>query len=133
MESMEIPARTAAQTVFSVLIVDPVVADRGYSSDLLRRRGYVVFEAAHADEALALLNSRLEIDALVTAAVIPGSMDGIALAQWVRSTRPVLHVVVLSDSDPGTGLFDEDIACVRKPLIPADFLATLPSPNIELP
>jgi CheY-like chemotaxis protein len=130
---MEVPASSAARTVCSILIVDDAITARAPLGELLRMRGYLVFEAADADQALTLLNSRLDIDALVTDVQMPGSMDGIALARWVRRARPTLRVLVLSGLDVASQLSGEGIACFRKPLAPDALLAALPRATSDTP
>jgi DNA-binding LytR/AlgR family response regulator len=54
-----------------------------------------VIEAADADEAVLVLKQRdLVVDVLFSDIEMPGSMDGFALAQWTRSNRPDLEVVL---------------------------------------
>lgn len=79
----------------AILLVDGEVGTRAPMAERLRAARYQVLEAATADEALALLNSRLDIDALVALDAVSGPMDGLALADWVRKTRPALDVVVV--------------------------------------
>lgn len=94
---MEVVTQRARDRARAILLVDGQIATRAPLAELLRSSSYQVFEAATSDEALALLNSRLEIDALVAHDEVSGSMDGIALADWVRRTRPALRVLVVSD------------------------------------
>jgi CheY-like chemotaxis protein len=123
----------ATHSVPAILIVDDAVATRAPLGALLRTRGYQVFEAANADEALALLNSRLEIQVVVTDVQMPGSsMDGVALARWLRKTRPGLRVLVLSGLDVRAQLAKDGVACFSKPLPSAALLAALPPPTVEL-
>ena len=98
---MEELAQRARERARAILLVDGLIGTRAPLAALLRAASYQVFEAATSDEALALLNSRLEIDALVAHAQVGGSMDGMALADWVRKTRPLLRVLVVADpADP---------------------------------
>lgn len=64
---------------------------------------------------------------------MPGSMDGIALARWVRKTRPTLRVLVLSGLDVAAQLAGEDIGCFCKPLVSAALLAALPRTTTDTP
>jgi CheY-like chemotaxis protein len=130
-ESMEVPASEVARSVCSILIVDDAIGTRAPLGEMLRQRGYRVFEAADADQALALLNSRQEIHALITDVQMPGSMDGIALARWVRKTRPMLRVLVVSGLDVAAQLAGEGIACFRKPLTSEALLAALPCTTVD--
>lgn len=74
--------------------------------------GYHVFEAAHAEEAIAILESRLDITIVFTDIDMPGSMDGIKLAQAVRGRWPPIKIIVTSghskpaqDDLPEGGIF----------------------------
>ena len=65
-------------------------------ADELRSSGFRVIETANADEALAVLRSATLVDVVLTDIRMPGSMDGLALAELARSTWPRLKVVVAS-------------------------------------
>jgi|SRR5579872_2955899 len=79
----------------TVLVVEDEVLLRLVISEYLRDCGYRVIEAADAEEAVQVLEqSRLDIDVLFTDIELPGTMDGFALAQWTRSNRPGLEVIL---------------------------------------
>ena len=94
---MDVVAQRARDCARAILLVDGQIGTRAAVAEALRASDCQAFEAATADEALALLNSRLEIDAVIVHAQVSGSMDGPALADWVRKTRPSLRVIVVSD------------------------------------
>lgn len=78
-----------------ILVVEDEVLIRLVIAQYLRDCGYRVIEAAHADEALLVLRkSEIAIDVVFTDVEMPGSMDGFALAQWMRSNRPDVDVVL---------------------------------------
>jgi DNA-binding NtrC family response regulator len=79
----------------TILVVEDEVLIRLVIAEYLRDCGYRVIEAAHADEALLVLRkSELVIDIVFTDVEMPGSMDGFALAQWVRNNRPGMDVIL---------------------------------------
>jgi CheY-like chemotaxis protein len=79
----------------TVLVVDAEVLVRMAISAYLRDCGYRVVEAASADEALAVLRQTdLTIDAVLCDVALPGSMDGFALARWIRDHRKGLNVLL---------------------------------------
>ena len=79
----------------TILVVEDEVLIRLVIAEYLRDCGYRVIEAAHADEALLVLGkAEIEIDVVFTDVEMPGSMDGFALAQWVRSNRPGVDVIL---------------------------------------
>ena len=80
----------------AILVVEDEVLIRMMLANELRRHGLNVVEAQNADEALLLLQSRVPVGLVLTDVQLPGSMDGIALARWVRETRPELKVVIAS-------------------------------------
>jgi CheY-like chemotaxis protein len=79
----------------TVLLVDDEVLTRMTIARQLRNCGYTVIEAAHAEEAMIVLGHRpIELHIVLTDIEMPGSMDGFALANWVRQNRPELEVIL---------------------------------------
>ena len=130
---MELRVAQAQRAECAVLLIDDAIATRAPLGELLRTHGYQVFEAASADEALDLLNSGLEIEVLVTDARVPGSMGGLALADWVRKTRPEMRVLVVADPGAAQDPVTEGVACFTRPLPCTELLAVLPPPALETP
>ncbi|HEX3861806.1 MAG TPA: response regulator [Stellaceae bacterium] len=63
-----------------ILVVEDEGPVRDVLVEILAGEGLVVYEAEHADAALAILEIRFaEIHVLLTDVNMPGSMDGIAL------------------------------------------------------
>jgi CheY-like chemotaxis protein len=58
--------------------------------------GYTVIEAASADEAISRLAQDDEVGVVVTDVDMPGSMDGIRLAHYVRRRWPPIQLLVIS-------------------------------------
>lgn len=84
----------------TVLVVEDEVLIRLVIADYLRECGYRVHEAANADEALAVLESPdVTVDVVFSDVSMPGSMDGFALARWIRANRPQVDVVLTSGID----------------------------------
>ena len=50
--------------------------------------------AAHADEAIAILEARQDIHLVFTDIDMPGSMDGLKLAAAVRDRWPPVHIII---------------------------------------
>lgn len=78
----------------TILVVEDTDEVRAIACEHLTELGYRVVAAANADEALATLE-RVErkIDLLFTDLIMPGSIDGLGLAEEVRRRAP--HVPVL--------------------------------------
>jgi CheY-like chemotaxis protein len=79
----------------TVLVVEDEVLVRMAVSQQLRQCGYIVVEAANADEALTVLRQdKISINIVLTDVDMPGSMDGFALATWVRQNRAEAKVIL---------------------------------------
>jgi CheY-like chemotaxis protein len=86
------PSPPATETV---LVVEDEVLVRVVIAEYLRDCGFKVVEAASADEALAVLkHAALKIDVVFSNIEMPGSLDGFALAQWIRANRPDTEVIL---------------------------------------
>jgi CheY-like chemotaxis protein len=79
----------------TILVVDDDADVRELAVALLEAVGYRVLEAASADAAYRLLyeQPRLHIDLLFTDIVMPGSLDGIDLAEKAQAMRPHLKIL----------------------------------------
>jgi CheY-like chemotaxis protein len=80
----------------TVLIAEDESVIRLMIAEYLRDAGYDVIEAASADEALDVLQAGTPVDLLFTDVRMPGSMDGCALAQKVRTAWPTTLVILTS-------------------------------------
>ncbi len=79
-----------------VLVVEDEPLVRMFAVDLLEDDGFTVIEATNADEALALLRTRPDVQVLFTDVNMPGSLDGLALARHVATSCPHLTVLIAS-------------------------------------
>jgi len=79
-----------------VLVVEDETLIRLLAADILRDAGFEVVAASHAGEALTILKSTDQIDFVLTDIMMPGSMNGIALGDWIRIHRPGLPVAFCS-------------------------------------
>ncbi|MEM6934561.1 MAG: ATP-binding protein, partial [Pseudomonadota bacterium] len=80
----------------AVLLVEDEDSIRSVGSRALKQRGYEVFEAASAEDAMEMLDdSSLKVDVLVSDVVMPG-MDGPTFAQKARVLRPELRLIFMS-------------------------------------
>jgi DNA-binding NtrC family response regulator len=85
----------------TILIVEDEVLIRLAAADELRARGFGVLEASNAAEAIAVLQSGVPVDLVFTDVRMPGSMDGVALAQFIRAKRPELKLIITSGAFAG--------------------------------
>jgi CheY-like chemotaxis protein len=80
-----------------VLVVEDEVLIRLSVADYLRDCGFRVLEAAHADEAVAILEHGQDpVDVVFSDINMPGSMNGFELARWIRANRPGICVILAS-------------------------------------
>src|ERR1700694_5339722 len=86
------------QTVVSpkVLVVEDEMMLRMRAVDIVEDAGFTAIEAVNADEALAILESRSDVDLLFTDIQMPGSMDGLRLAHAVHQRWPSIKIILVS-------------------------------------
>ena len=84
----------------SILYVEDEVLLRWATADDMREAGFTVIEAGTVGEAVAVLQSPVRLDALITDVRLPGSMDGMDLAALAHKARPALKIVVASAHTP---------------------------------
>lgn len=83
-------------TQIPVLVVDDEPLVRMDLADFLIHSGYDVIEAGDADEAIGILEGRLDIRLIITDVDMPGSMDGLKLARAVADRWPPVRIIVVS-------------------------------------
>ena len=102
-----------------VLAVEDEPIVRMFMADFLGEAGFQVFEAVSADEALALLHARTDVQAMVTDIEMPGSMNGLELARVVQVRWPGVGIVVTSGRVcPGPDDLTRKVAFLNKPYLP---------------
>jgi two-component system, response regulator PdtaR len=79
-----------------VLVVEDEFLLRADTVEFLEEAGFVVHQASNADEAIALLELHVEIQVVFTDIQMPGSMDGLKLAHYVRGRWPPIKLIVTS-------------------------------------
>src|ERR1700723_2434045 len=79
-----------------VLVVEDEMLLRMRAVDIVEDAGFTPVEAVNADEALAILESRSDIDLLFTDIQMPGSMDGLKLAHAVHDRWPAIKIILVS-------------------------------------
>ncbi len=102
----------ASQTV---LVVEDEILLRMDIVEELETRGFKVYEAGNALEAIAVLNEHSDIRLVFTDIDMPGSMDGLMLAAAVRDRWPPIQIIVTSghrdvktsDMPEGSRFFDK--------------------------
>src|SRR5580693_2940170 len=79
-----------------VLVVEDEMVLRMRAVDIVEDAGFTPVEAVNADEAIAILESRRDIDLLFTDIQMPGSMDGLKLAHAVHDRWPEIKIILVS-------------------------------------
>ncbi|HTQ83660.1 MAG TPA: MASE1 domain-containing protein [Pseudolabrys sp.] len=85
------------------------------TATLLEQLGYRVVRAENAAEALRHLQQGIEVDLLFSDIVMPGSMDGIALAQACQERYPHIPVLLTSGFSDAARAADGRFDILRKP------------------
>ncbi|OZI46032.1 hypothetical protein CEK29_03770 [Bordetella genomosp. 5] len=102
----------------TVLVVEDNDGVREHALHVLRELGYHTLAAAHADAALALIDTPVRIDLLFTDVGLPG-MNGRQLAEATRTRRPWLPVLYTSayaaESLLRQGRLAPDVSLLAKP------------------
>ncbi len=80
-----------------VVVAEDEALIRMLAVDELIDAGFEIIEAAHAAEALAILNSRADgIHVLFSDIHMPGTMNGLELAHYVRTQWPWIALLLTS-------------------------------------
>jgi CheY-like chemotaxis protein len=102
-----------------VLVVDDEPLIRALTVSALEDDGFDAIEAQSGDLALLLLDSRDDIAAVVTDVEMPGTLNGFALAEIARQTRPKLPIIIVSGRlQPAPGTLGRDVQFLSKPFSP---------------
>ncbi|MCK1745824.1 response regulator [Bradyrhizobium sp. 139] len=103
----------------TILVVEDEEDVRNYTVSSLLELGYLVYEAADAETALNILQTKPEIALLFTDLGLPGEIDGKTLADRAQSSRPSLKVLITTayagQSLIHEGRLDPGIELIKKP------------------
>jgi CheY-like chemotaxis protein len=116
---------TASRSVIVLLVEDEALI-RMIAADALLEAGFEVLEASNADEAVEILESRDDISIVFSDIDMPGSMDGVKLAEAVRGRWPPIEIV-LTSGNRKVPLQDLPERClfIPKPYQPSSVVETL--------
>ena len=108
--------RTETQPIVVIIVEDEAVI-RMVLSEALIEDGFHVFEAAHAREAISILEiEATRVHALFTDVHMPGDLDGVGLARHARLHWPWLSLLVTSArGHPGTDALPKGARFIPKP------------------
>lgn len=109
-----------------VLVVEDDFLLRMDAVDIVRDAGFEAAEAANADDAIAIIEANPNIHVVFTDVQMPGTMDGLKLARFIKDRWPPIKIVAtsgrlrVSENDlPEGSIF------VPKPYTPAQIIRTL--------
>ena len=123
------PAKPPAPEA-TILVVDDEVLVRTAIAEYLRDCGYRVIEAAHAEEAVTVLqDAELSVDIVLSAVEIRGAMDGFGLSRWVREHRPDVQLVLAGT--PQRAASSAADLCDRGPMLARPYEPQLVSDRIK--
>lgn len=109
-----------------ILVVDDEPPLRMLAADIFEDAGYEVIAAASGPEALALLEVRSDVRAVVTDVQMPGDPDGLGLARAFREQCPDCAIVVVSGRAlPTAQELAADAAFMVKPYDTLEIVATV--------
>ena len=80
----------------TVLVVEDEILIRAAVAEYLRMSGYTVVEAADAAEAVTLFDAGEPVDVVMSDIDLPGTMDGLGLARWIKKHHSALPVLLTS-------------------------------------
>ena len=112
--------RFASVTPATILVVEDEAIIRIELAARLAEMGFKTLTAGDADEAIALLDANPDITLLFTDIRMPGSMDGLRLANHVRLRWPPVKIIVASGLiDTQLSALPDDSIFLPKPFWPA--------------
>jgi two-component system, response regulator PdtaR len=115
-----------SETRVTVLVVEDETLLRVYASDFLEDAGFKVFEAMSADEAVEILQVRLDVRVVMTDVALPGAMSGFDLARMVRERWPGVGIIAISGPEgPLLGELPADVPFITKPYAPATIVSLI--------
>lgn len=79
-----------------ILVVEDDALIRMSAVDLVEASGFSAIEAENADTAIRILEQRPDIRLVFTDIDMPGSMDGLKLAHYVRGRWPPVKLIIAS-------------------------------------
>jgi CheY-like chemotaxis protein len=110
----------------SILVVDDEPIIRLNLAVFFEDEGFKVYEAGDADEAIAILDATPSIQVVLTDIQMPGSMDGVRLAHYVRDRYPPTLLIVASGAiNPTPAELPPNTMFVAKPFDPRFVLGEL--------
>jgi CheY-like chemotaxis protein len=83
-----------------ILVVEDEVLVRALIAQELRAAGCAVIEASRADDALVYLKAGARVDMVFSDIHVPGTLDGLQLAERIKRDFPAIPVIITSGNAP---------------------------------
>lgn len=99
----------------TILVVEDSREVADVTSALVEQLGYRVVRAESAGEALHHLQDGMHVDLVFSDVVMPGGMNGVALAEICRARFPQVPVLLTSGYSEATQTVDGGFEILRKP------------------
>jgi CheY-like chemotaxis protein len=115
--------RTQGQGQTTVLVVEDDPLMRFHVSGILNQAGFEVIGSSSGARALAVVADRPDVEVVVSDVVMPGEIDGFALARHIRTRWPRIGVVLVSGQKaPSDGEIPRHVCFLAKPIRAATLL-----------
>jgi CheY-like chemotaxis protein len=118
--SFDIPPQGNPASRPTILVVEDEALVRLDIAVYLRSAGFRVLEAGNAHEAIQLLIADHNIDLVFSDISMPGGLNGMDLARWVREKRSRVQVLLTSGTATNVLLASGEHDVVLKPYHPSD-------------
>jgi two-component system, response regulator PdtaR len=79
-----------------VLVVEDEALIRLSAVQIVEEAGYEALEASNSDEAIKILEARADIRLVFTDVHMPGTLDGLKLAHYIRKGWPPVRLMLTS-------------------------------------
>ena len=112
---LERPAETTVHGKGTILVVEDNFAVGEVSTMLLEQFGYSVKRVDRAIEALEVLDKPNDVALVFSDIVMPGDMDGLALAQAIRERCPNLPILLATGYSSAAERAGAEFPIIRKP------------------
>jgi len=109
-----------------ILIVEDEALIRMGAVRIIEDADFEVIEAANADEAIKILEARSDVRVVFTDIHMPGSMNGLKLAHYVRNRWPPIKIIVTSGVErPTDDALPDGVRFFSKPYDPSQIRGAL--------
>ncbi len=117
MSTVSVPVMSNAEKrSHKILLVDDEPDVTELAEIYLQALGHRVFRAESADDALTIVREQSDLTLLVTDVIMPGTMNGVELAQRVRKELPHIKVIY-SSGYPSDAMIDRGLPVIDGPLL----------------